>query len=115
MALRDKIPHTETLTVLGEQVVVIPIDFERYVELQEWLAENRSTKDEKMTKADRTRFGIEFGVKCLQYACPNEALTDEEAHAVFRASGGIMGTLAQKAMAACGHPMEVGTATHLPT
>ena len=99
--------------MLGERVVIVPVTYERYVELQEWLSEHST--DSEASQNERTKFGIAFAVKCIQYACPSEDLTDDEAHAVFRASGGTMGILARKSMAACGHPMEVGTATHLPT
>ena len=113
MALRDRFPKTETVDALGGQVVIIPVDYEQWVELQEWVAE--SSLEEKATKRERTRWLNEFAMKCIQYACPNEELTDDESRIAFKSSGGMTGLLAQKSMAACGHPMEVGTAKNLPT
>lgn len=116
MALRDTIPKEETITVQGQAVRIVPLDYDTYLVLQQWISEHSPHMPGKKTPAGKQEeFGIQYTAKCIQLACPQESLTDEEAVQVLIANGGSTGTLAKKAMAACGTPTEVGTATALPT
>lgn len=113
---REALTETTTVVVGERSITVAPISYRRYMELQRWAAEHR-TDPEESGAGDRAEYVVEYAVKCLQYGCPNENWTEDEAITMFRKVGGIEGHLVQMALAACGNAveMEVGAATQLPT
>ena len=114
MALRDKIPQEETITVAGESVRLVPPTYDQYIDLQHWISDNQPPPDKRKDKKEQERFGVLFTAKCVQLICPDEALSDDEAWRAVLVAGGSLSELARKALALCGTPMNKETAEELP-